>query len=300
MYNYVWNKVFRSGEQAERSTTNNTVATVLNRSRSFQNILVDSGTTALPTETVSTGGTGFDIQDLRAAQATQRQERWNYYFNGPDTLEYVNMLSRFGVQVGSEIDDGPRLIGKLQARGSFETVVDQGGATSTGSPSGFWSGAADVKFGGFSPEHGFVAAYLVPRMEFPVEDLDTTPIIQKENPEDFFTMATKAAPTKSWSDAYQAITVPGLYDRVAPAWEEYRTPPSSMFASLSSGSDDNYAVVGSANSATGEPDRLRDWDGAVVVTDFFRDFIGNNVQLATYTEVNGDRRSPVPPRQFNT
>ena len=61
--------------------------------------------------------------------------------------------------------------------------------------------------------------------------------------------------------------------------------------------NDNYAIVGEiGESPTGKPDDFRDWNQMIEPADFFRQFLAS-AQIASYTELGGYQRVPVPPRQ---
>lgn len=295
MYNRVWNDVFRSGKQAPVTETDKNELIVLNRSRSFQNTLLEESVEALPVSTIDSSGATIPIDEITRARVEQRKDRLAYFFDDPSNQEYLQLLERMGVQAGWEIDDMPRLIGQYHAQATFETVMDTGGAA-IGSPSGFFSAHMSVKVRQkFIPEHGLIAAYLVPRMEFPLETMNCLPIAAKTSREFYYIDGAKQEPPVQWMRRFVNSTS-NTIDLNSPAWQDYRSSMSQMFASKSGGSppDDNYAIVGNAGTGPKTPDGIRDFKAWVVQADFFRSFIGTS-EIVTYTEVSGYQRSPVPP-----
>lgn len=299
MYNRVWNDVFRDEAQAERVVSAQTQAVVLNRARSFQNILKDSP----PSQTV-----GTTIQAFKDNMATYRQERFEHFFAGAEAAGYLDVLRRFGVEPGFEVDDGPRLIGQYHAQGSFEMVVSTGD-TEVGSPSGFWAGSIEMDFGSkLIPEHGLIGIYAVPRLEMPFQGFSTTPLCQKcdtSDRSDYFTVEEIGRSAQAWSDKlWQPFVAAPGYNKYVPAWEDYRTPVSQMYTAFGGDTgappDDNYALV-VGNSAINNLTALDGRDASNVSgVDFWRKFAGAvGGEICIYTEVTGDRFAPVPPRQRN-
>lgn len=295
-YNRIYNDVFRSGKQAVVTETDLTPLTVLNRSRSFQNTLLDEAVEALPVSTVDTSGATLDIDDIRRAHVEQRTDRLAYFFDDPTNQEYLQLLERLGVKAGWEIDDMPRLIGQFHARATFETVMDTGGP-SIGSPSGFFSGHIEVNARQrFIPEHGIIGAYLIPRMEFPLDRMGSIPLAAKVEKRFYYIDGQKQEPPVQWSRRFVGDGS-DTENMNAPAWQDYRSSVSQMYASRSAGSppDDNYAIVGAEATADKSPDGIRNFDSWINGGDFFRSFIGNS-EVVTYLEVSGSQRSPVPPQ----
>ncbi len=300
MYNHVYNDVFRSSKQAEVAEDQKIEQTALTRGRSFQNQLRINNP-ALPDGEIDVTGTDFTVDEFRRAAKQQKQDRLAYFFDNPANQEYLQVLQRLGVSVGWEIDDMPRLIGQMHARGSFETVVATGD-TSTASPSGFFSGHLQCKFRQkLIPEHGIVGAYLVPRIEIGVKGLGDIPLSQKTDHNFYWVDGSRQEPPVVWNNRFVDGTNASA-QQIAPAWEDYRTPVSQMFAQLTSGlaPTDNYAIIGgktSLDNATAA-DELRDYTAKVDDDDFWRQFIVN-AHVAVHTEVSGSQRSPVPPRQHS-
>lgn len=299
-YNHVFNDVFRSTRQAEVGVDQNTEQTALTRGRSFQNVL-RTNTPAPPDSTIDTSGATVTVDEIKLAQKEQKQNRLAYFFDNPSNQEYLQVLQRLGVNVGWEIDDMPRLIGQYHARASFETVVATGD-TSTASPSGFFSGHLQCKFRQrLIPEHGIIGGYLVPRIEIGVKGLGDIPLSQKTDHNFYWVDGSRQEPPVVWSNRFVDGTNNTL-GQVAPAWEDYRTPVSQMFAQLTSGMEptDNYAIIGGKSSLDNNnaADELRDYTAKVDDDDFWRQFIVN-AHVAVHTEVSGFQRSPVPPRQLS-
>ncbi len=300
MYNHVYNDVFRSGKQAERAVTTKTTAEVLTRGRSFQNILQLEGVYPLPEETIDTSGATLAVDAVRIAQIEQKKQRLAYFFDNPSNQEYLQTLSRMGVQAGWEIEDMPRMIGQFHQQAAFETVVSTGD-TNTASPSGFYSAHFSVSFGQrMFPEHGIIAAYLVPRIEFPAKLLGNIPLGQKTTRNFYYIDGSKQEPPVQWSNRFVAGPN-GLIEQNAPAFEDYRTPVSQMYANEANSvgvPDDNYAIVGAHSPAGSDnADTLRSYNTMVDDNDFWRSFIGG-ANIACMTEVSGSQRSPVPPRHL--
>lgn len=287
-YNYVWNKALRGTDQAEVTLSDANPLEVLNRARSFQNVLNDG---TLPDETVAAGA--FTIDTLRNAMTEQRRQRREFFFDGPQNREYLSLLERMGVSAGWEIDEEPRLIGQYHAQATFETVMNTG--TTTASPSGLFSGQSEIKFGSkFFPEHGIVIGVCVPRMEFGhIRAGNITPMLQKNDRKYYFTDGQLPRPPAQWSERFGGMAAQTV-DLNAPAWEDYRTPVSQMFASEDTSApwDKNYALIG--ENATPAPSELRNFRQQVDPSDFFRGFLGTG-EVAIYSEVSGFQRSPVPP-----
>lgn len=302
-YNTVFNDVFRSNKQAAATLSASDPLGVLTRGRSFQNTLSNQDADPLPEGTVDTSGPTFAVDELKLAQVKQRTERLSYFFDNPTNQEYLQLLARLGVQAGWEIDDMPRMIGQYHARATFETVVATGD-TSTASPSGFFSGHLQCKFRQkLIPEHGIIAGYLVPRIEIPIKGLSDIPLSQKIGREYYWVDGARQQPPVLWSNRYVDGTSNALH-LTAPAWEDYRTSVSQMFASITDPGgagvpNDNYAIVGGMTGTNiSGMDEIRDYIKKVDSSDFWREFIGP-AHLACMVEVSGSQRSPVPPRHLS-
>lgn len=284
-YNYVWNEIFRSGQQAARALTDNTPAEVMIRHRSFQNTALES------TQVVASEAIGTTVDSMRDAIAEQRRKRREAYFavNG---REYEELLRRAGVEVGRDIDEAPRLIGSKSLTAEFGMVVDTGG-TSIGSPSGLWAGRLDMTGGmGLCPEHGLVMICATTRMDFMHNGIDTLPLCDKDALALYWTPDAQERTPKNWNGTlFGAGSGASMTHH---AFEDYRTLPSQLTANLSGTNVDQYAIVGDA-LAINTPDELRLWDTCVDKTDFFRDFIGANHTLAMWYDLRLDRNTPVPP-----
>ena len=172
--------------------------------------------------------------------------------------------------------------------------------TSTASPSGLWSGHCEVKFGSkLFPEHGIIAAYMVPRMEFPhYRAGNIHPMLYKTDRHFYYTDGQRNRTPQAWPEEFAGDGIVQV-NQYAPAWEDYRTPVSQMFASEDTSApwDKNYAIVGE-NITSASAAQLRNYQHNVDNGDFFRGFLGDG-EVAVYTEVSGSQRSPVPPRQVN-
>ena len=298
-YNFVWNNALRSHDQAEVALSQTTPQEVLNRARSFQNQLMKD---ALPDETIDVSGGTLDLQELKEAQKEYRRKRIEYFFQGPSGKEYLSMLENMGVRPGWEIDDSPRLIGQYHVQATFETVVGTA-ATNVASPSGFWAGHAEVKFGSkFFPEHGVILGVCVPRMEFAHEVAGRVhPLDQKTELSYFYTDGQRPSPPNTWS-AYHAGHLATTQVQNAPAWEDYRSSVSQMFGGFYSAGapwDDNYFIIAKADTS-GDAWKLRSYGLQVEPdnNDFFRNFVGEG-KVALASEISGVQMNPVPPRQVN-
>lgn len=301
LYNTVFNQVFRDSSQAEAGLSDTNVHEILLKTRTFQNQLLE---TAPPTVTVPTDTSGagtLDIELLKDAQADYRRERAEYFFgssnpSNPSSRQYYEYLRRLGVQPGFEVDYSPRLIGEGHAQGEFSTVVDTGGTASTGSPSGFWNGRLQMKsFHNSIPEHGVVGVFAVVRLDLPQGDCNATPLSMKDSTEQYFGLEERTRSPHAWPDSLVADVVAPARDLYAPAFEDYRTPAGQMFAEEDTSGfvDNNYVITGRSRTSRTVA-ALRSF-AEVDATQFFRNFIGNDQQVAFLHEVKGYRLSPVTP-----
>lgn len=305
MYNEVFNHHFRQKGQSARVLTGTVLpAKVLNRSRTWNNQLVNSDVYGTPPviEVDVSGGT-LEIEALREAQRDYREERKSYFFDGAQERGYLDYLKRAGVQPGTEIDDSPRLIGQYHGGGQFNVTIGTGD-TGTGNPAGYWSGVVECPFGLKTvPEHGIIGAYAISRMDLFAYGLANHPLMKKNSKEHFFMPDAKVSTPVAWENRFggdtsdSAANDQSLY---APAWEDYRTPPSGMYGAFdesATNANDNYVIaIDAVDFLT--PDGLRDF-GAVDEPEFFRNHIGTKNRLAMVSEISGHRLSPVTPTTKN-
>lgn len=305
MYSRVWNHHFRSNGQSERTDTQTTHARVMLRSRTFNNQLIDSDAEGLPpVVSVDVVDGQVEIEALRQAQRDYRDQRKEYFFSGPQNDGYLDFLKRSGVQPGTEIDDAPRLIGQYHGGGQFNVTIGTGDEA-TGSPSGYWSGVVECPFGmKVSPEHGVIGAYAVSRMDMFAAGVCNHPLMAKLDRERYFLPDAKVSTPVLWANRFGGDASDTRFDDkelVAPAWEDYRTPPSGLFGASDEGAtnaNDNYVVAIDLKDDL-KPVGLREFNNQVDEAEFFRNHIGTKNRLAICSEISGHRMSPVTPTTRN-
>lgn len=175
-YNYIWNTFFKRFDQAERTTTANSVAQCSMRETMLERCMRDTDDVTVHTVDVS-GGT-LSAEQIRQVLSEDRYQRLKDYYGN----RYVDFLAMQGVKADWAVLEEPEVIGKNQVEWKYQAI--RGNSDSVFS--GLFDGTNTLRVRRtFCPEHGLIMAIAVAKVDYPTRQAQPL-LLSKTHQKHFF------------------------------------------------------------------------------------------------------------------
>lgn len=284
MYNFVWNTYFRHETQSERTSTDNSVAVCNMRPSTFHESLYDDADT---TDVTVASATTVSINELRQGFAEDRWNRIREFYGS----KYTDYMRSVGVRANWSVLEEPELISKKHCDLPFRITKATSTGTSLpeiGDPAGLFDGVCTLKIRKtFTPEHGLIGVYAVPRMEVFHSQASGPTVLNKNLHDKYWSPEYEKHPEQIWNADLFGTTGAALY---SPKYEDYRKACNLMGPTSYS---DGYSAVFSDTGPTSDTYRTRtpsDLDSYFTGSHFGTTY---HYQLTTTQKVR--RETPISP-----